>query len=60
MRNYRFFTLDVDGKVSTPAKIFSFEDDGAAMKAAKGQLDGHGIEVWQGARLIIDLASKDE
>jgi hypothetical protein len=60
MPNYRFFTLDHDGKVSTPATIHSFEDDEAAMKAAKQRLDGHGIEVWQGARLIVDLEPTPE
>ena len=55
-RPYRLFSLDNNGRISTPPKIVECADDKEAMEQAVQLLDGHCIEVWDAGRLVIRLA----
>jgi hypothetical protein len=58
--DYRIYTLENGRNITGPAKILDCTTDDHAIEEAKALLDGHDIEVWQGARLIIRLQSNDK
>jgi hypothetical protein len=49
---YRIYTLGKVGHIAGPPTVIDAADDQAAHQEAKRVLDGHGIEVWYGARRI--------
>jgi hypothetical protein len=53
---YRLYTLGDDGHISRPATILDCEQDQEAVEAAKRQVDGHAVELWEGPRQIAKLA----
>ncbi|HMJ29552.1 MAG TPA: hypothetical protein VK512_12625 [Xanthobacteraceae bacterium] len=55
MPEYRFYTIGKDGHVATPAITYEAPKDADALKEAKRLLDGHDIEIWQGARVVAYL-----
>jgi hypothetical protein len=54
MPDYRIYTLK-DGKIDSPARIATCASDQQAIDQAKQLLNGHDIEVWERARLVILL-----
>ena len=60
MPGYRLYTFEKDGHIATPPREFDCSDDLAAVQEAKKVLDGHAIEVWEKARLVIRLQPKRE
>ena len=59
MSDYRAYILDRDGRIQS-AKPFACDDDDAAIAAAKQLVDGHDVELWQGARKIITLTHQTD
>jgi hypothetical protein len=51
----RLYTLSDDGHISAPAAILDCEQDQEAIETAKRQVDGHAVELWDGARRIAKL-----
>jgi hypothetical protein len=41
------------------SSIYDCADGDAAIEAAKRALDGHDIETWEGARLVLRLSRGD-
>jgi hypothetical protein len=57
---YRFYAINPkDGHISRPPTDFDLPNDEAANEKAKQRLDGHDIEIWQGARIVAYFNSKD-
>jgi hypothetical protein len=54
---YRLYGLDGVDKVASGEWIDA-DDDDAAIAAAKGKMDGHDCELWQGPRLVARLRHK--
>jgi hypothetical protein len=52
---YRIYTLTDGGKIDGPSRAVICDDDQDAIKLAKRWLDGHDLQVWQGARLVNRL-----
>ena len=60
MPGYRFYAISPkDGHISVPPTDFDLPNDDAANEKAKQLLDGHDIEIWQGARIVASFNSKD-
>jgi hypothetical protein len=54
MPEYRAYTVSLDGHF-TGFEGMICEDDAKAIENAKRLVDGHDVEVWNGARLVIRL-----
>jgi hypothetical protein len=54
MQEYRAYIVDADGHFKGFEPLIC-RDDGEAIVKAKQLVDGHDIEVWSGARLVIHL-----
>ena len=57
MADYRVHTIGDDGHFIS-ARAFSCDNDPDAIEWAKQLVDGHDIELWSAARLIIRLERK--
>ena len=57
MPEYRAYIIDYDGHIKSFEPLV-FADDVAAISNAKRLVDGHDIEVWQGARKVTVLRRK--
>jgi len=55
MPEYRIYTLTDSDKIAALPQNVICENDEEAVRQAKQFLDGHDIEVWQGARLVTRL-----
>jgi hypothetical protein len=62
MRDYRAYILRIDGHRFLKVADFSsdYPDDAAAMNAARQLVDGHDVEVWDGARLVAQFSGDGE
>jgi hypothetical protein len=62
MRDYRAYILGIDGHRFIRVKDFlsDYQDDGAALNAAKQLTDKHEVEVWDCARLVARLSPGGE
>jgi hypothetical protein len=47
--------LTDDNKIAGPSEELTCDDDQQAIQHAKQWLDGHDLEVWQGARVVTRL-----
>jgi hypothetical protein len=59
MTEYRAYVVGIDGH------FISFEplvcdDDAEATEKAKRLVDGHAVELWSGARMVVRLERKPE
>jgi hypothetical protein len=52
---YTIYTLTDGGKIDGPSRVVICDDDQDAIKLVKQWLDGHDLQVWQGARLVNRL-----
>ncbi len=59
MPEYRFHAIEKDGHIGRPPTDHDLPNDTAALKEAKQLLDGLAIEIWQGARVVAYIDSKD-
>ena len=59
MPEYRAYILDRDGHIKNFEPLVC-GDDAAAIATAKRMVDGHDVEVWQGARRVTTLAHKGD
>ena len=59
MPQYRLFTLCEDGHISAPAVILECECDQEAVEAAKQHMNGHAVELWNGARQVAKLPAQE-
>ena len=57
MPEYRAYLIDHDGHIKSFEPLVC-ADDVAAITTAKRLVDGHDVEVWQGARIVTRLAHK--
>jgi hypothetical protein len=60
MTSYRIYTMSAGNHIRRPPKIVECNSDQEAIEQAKQQLDGHDIEVWDGARPVTRLQSLDK
>jgi hypothetical protein len=54
---YRVFTVGRDGHFNSVEPL-TCADDAEAIEQAKRLVDGHDVELWTGARLVIRLRHK--
>ena len=57
---YQIYTLNDRNKIAGPPQNVVCENDQEAIQLAKQWLDGHDIEVWQGAQVVIRLKRTGE
>lgn len=57
MNEYRIYLKGSDGHIKSRVDIIC-EDEEAARKQAKRVVDGHDVELWQGAEKIAEFESK--
>jgi hypothetical protein len=55
MPEYRFYAIKRDGHVEGQPVALDVPNDAAAMKEARQLVNGHDIEIWQGARVVAYL-----
>ncbi len=58
MPAYRFYTMSTDGHIAGPPKVLDCVEDQEALRHASNLVDGHAIEVWDGARFIARIEPK--
>ena len=56
---YRLYTLEAGKHIASPPREIECETDELAVQRATQLLDGKDIEVWERARLVTRLSSKD-
>jgi hypothetical protein len=59
MLEYRFYTIRKNGHIVSPPSDHNLPDDSTAVTEAKKLLNGHDIEIWQGAR-VVAYVERDE
>jgi hypothetical protein len=57
--DYRAYIIGSDGRIKS-FETFVCKDDDDAVAAAERLVDGHDIEVWNGARLVFRLPKMRE
>jgi hypothetical protein len=55
VREYRFYTKTKDGRIEGPPTDYALPYDASALKEAKQFINGHAVEIWQGARIVAHL-----
>jgi hypothetical protein len=58
MPEYRFYIMTKEGKITAPPANHELPNDKAADEKAKQLVNGHAVEVWQGARIVAHLDPK--
>jgi hypothetical protein len=59
MALYRVYKISPDNHITTLPDIVNFSDDEDVIAYAKTQLNGQGVEVWDGTRVVIRLVSTE-
>jgi hypothetical protein len=59
MPQYQLCSVDQHGHVVKPPEYVACEADEEVIAKAKSMVDGLGIEIWNGARRVKILPSKD-
>jgi hypothetical protein len=52
---YRIYELHARGHVIRPARVLIRENDTDVIRAAKPPVDGHDVEIMEGARVVARL-----
>jgi hypothetical protein len=60
MPEYRFYSIRRNGHVAGPPVSHEAPRDADAVKEAQRILDGHDIEIWQGARVVAYLVPDEK
>jgi hypothetical protein len=58
MPTYRIYSVNGKYHISEPPQVIECEGDDAAIALAAQYLDGHDLEIWNGARLVKRIPSK--
>ncbi len=56
---YRALIVDEAGHTIAPAKILEAKDDDEALRQARSFVDGYGVELWEGTRMIASFPPND-
>jgi hypothetical protein len=59
MALYRVYKISPDNHITTLPDIVNFSDHEDVIAYAKTQLNGQGVEVWDGTRVVIRLVSTE-
>jgi hypothetical protein len=59
MALYRIYRISPDNHITTLPDVVVFSDDEDVIEYAKKQVNGQGVEVWDGTRVVIRLLSTD-
>ena len=59
MPYYRAYRIK-DNHITDAPTVIEADTDAVAIEQAKQFVDGHDVELWQGARFVIGLRSKDK
>ena len=59
MREYRAYRIENE-QIDGVQVVITCDDDNAAVEEAKRRLNGHYIEVWDGARLVAGIKMSPE
>jgi hypothetical protein len=57
MSEYRIYRLDKNGRIADADEVIDCDTDQQAIERAKQMVNGHGIEVWQRARRVVEFKS---
>jgi hypothetical protein len=60
MPTYRVYLIGRDQHIAGPPKVFECSDDDEVVYKAKQILDGHALEIWDGARHVGRLEPMHE
>jgi hypothetical protein len=60
MAIYQIYAIQGKYHITEPPKFFECEGDEAAIAEATQYLDGHGVEIWDGARLVLRIRRATE
>ena len=60
MPQYRIYTVKPGGHLLGPSNVVECPNDQDAVNEAKQLLDGHLIEIWQGARMVSGIDPTDD
>jgi hypothetical protein len=60
MALYRVYKIFPGNHITTMPDIVNFSDDEDVIEYAKTQLNGQGIEVWDGTRVVIRLLATEK
>lgn len=55
MPEYRFYTLNKDGRVAGAATIHDLPDDAAAVRHAERLVEDRPVEIWLRARMVAKI-----
>lgn len=58
MTAYRLYQIGPEGRIDAPAEIIECDSDAEVIARAKAMMDGHNIEIWDGARVVVKLPPK--
>jgi hypothetical protein len=59
MAVYRIYTVRRGGKrILVPPAVITCADDKAAIQKSEDMVDGHDIELWDGARFVTRIKSR--
>ncbi len=59
MADYRIFVLNKLQRIAAPAIIVSCETDEEAIQNAHAYVNGTGVQVWQGVRIVAELSPNE-
>jgi hypothetical protein len=60
MPEYRFYAIhSTNGLITRPPTDQDLPNDAAALEHANQLVNGVGVEIWQGARIVAKLDPKD-
>ena len=59
MTLYRIYKISPDNYITTLPDVVVFSDDEDVIEYAKKQVNGQGVEVWDGGRVVVRLLSTD-
>jgi hypothetical protein len=57
--DYRIFKVNQSGRVVASSEIVTCDTDEEVFAKAESMLDGLDLEIWEGARRVAILPSKD-
>ena len=57
MPDYRAYPITRDNHIEQPAIVISADNDDEAIEQALPLVNGHDVELWEGARLVTRLKS---
>ena len=59
MALYRIYQRTPDNHITALPDVVVFSDDEDVIEFAKKQVNGQGVEVWDGGRVVVRLLSTD-